>query len=131
MPEFSFKKGERLSSKKAISSLFQSGRSVGSYPIRIIYSQTESEQYPAIVAISVPKRLFKKAVDRNLLKRRIREAYRLNKPEFYTSLQRTNTQMTMIILYQHKEILDYRTVEKGVKMALNQLLQKLEKRTNE
>ncbi len=128
MPEFSFKKGERLSSKKAISSLFQSGRSVASYPIRIIYSQTESEQYPAMVAISVPKRLFKKAVDRNLLKRRIREAYRLNKPEFYTSLQRNNTQMTMVILYQHKEILDYLTVEKGVKMALDLLLQKLEKR---
>ena len=131
MPEFSFKKGERLSSKKAISSLFQSGKSVASYPIRIIYSQTESEQYPAMVAISVPKRLFKKAVDRNLLKRRIREAYRLNKPEFYTSLQRNNTQMTMVILYQHKKILDYRTVENGVKMALDQLLQKLEKRTNE
>lgn len=131
MPEFSFKKGERLSSKKAISSLFKSGRSVASYPIRIIYSQTESEQYPAIVAISVPKRLFKKAVDRNLLKRRIREAYRLNKPEFYSRLQRNNTQMTMVILYQHKKILDYRTVEKGVKMALDQLLQKLEKRTNE
>ncbi|MEN8226946.1 MAG: ribonuclease P protein component [Bacteroidota bacterium] len=127
MPDFSFKKGERLSSKKAISLLFQSGRSVASVPIKIIYNQSEMEQYPATVAISVPKRLFKKAVDRNLLKRRIREAYRLNKPEFYSNLRKNHMQLSLIILYQHREILDYKSIEKGVKMALDQVLQKLKK----
>ncbi len=84
---FSFPKSERLTQIKVIDSLFQKDSTNVSqrfvYPFRVLYlSNTQSNlEFPQIV-ISVPKRKFKKAVDRNLLKRRIREAYRLNKPQF-------------------------------------------------
>lgn len=127
MPEFSFKKRERLSGKKIISSLFQSGRYISSYPIRIIFKKSDVGHYPARVVISVPKRLFKNAVDRNLLKRRIREAYRLNKPEFYARLLKTKGGVTLVIQYRHDKIVDYHTIENGLKMALEQVVRILER----
>lgn len=126
MPEFSFKKGERLSSSKIISSLFQSGRYISSYPIRVIFDRSDFGNNAAAVVISVPKRLFRKAVDRNLLKRRIREAYRLNKPAFYSRLVEANVGLNLVIQYQHREIVDYHTIESGLIKALEQVLQKLE-----
>jgi ribonuclease P protein component len=84
---FSFPKSERLTQIKIIDSLFQKDSTNVSqrfvYPFRVLYlSNLQANlEFPQIV-ISVPKRKFKKAVDRNLLKRRIREAYRLNKPQF-------------------------------------------------
>ncbi len=130
MPEFSFKKGERLSGNKIISSLFQSGRYISSFPVRIIFNKSDIGHYPATVAISVPKRLFKNAVDRNLLKRRIREAYRLNKPAFYSRLLEANVGLKLVIQFQHNKIVDYSTIENGLKKALEQVLQKLEKNAN-
>ena len=124
---FSFKKGERLSSKKTFSTLFQSGKIVYSTPLKILFQRTDGNPYPACVAVSVPKRLYQRAVDRNLLKRRIREAYRLNKPEFYASLQSSNIQLNIVIQYQHLKIVDYAAIEKGLKLALEQVLQKLDK----
>ena len=129
MPDFSFKKRERLSSKKTISSLFQSGRAVISYPVRILYSQADMGKYPASVAIAVPKRLFKKAVDRNILKRRIREAYRLNKPEFYSRLFEQNIRLSLVIQYQHREIVDFHTIKKGLYKGLDKMMIQIHKQS--
>ena len=127
MPEFSFKKGERLSGKKSITSLFKSGKSVMSYPLRILYNHADTGQFNAQVAISVPKRLFKKAVDRNILKRRIREAYRLKKPEFYALLGEKNIRLNLVIQYQHREILDYQTIQSGLQKGLKKMIRQIHK----
>ncbi len=96
-----------------------------SYPIRIIYSYAEPGIFPAAVAISVPKRLFKSAVDRNLLKRRIREAYRLNKPDFYARLIEANANVQLVILYQHREIVDYHTLQSGLLKGIDKLISQI------
>ncbi|MCK5136875.1 MAG: ribonuclease P protein component [Bacteroidales bacterium] len=127
MPDFALKKGERLSSRKTISTLFQEGKVIKAYPLRILYCHAEQGQYPASVTISVPKRLFKRAVDRNLLKRRIREAYRLNKPVFYSGLMTMDQQVFLVIQYQHREIVDYQTIQTGLHQALEKLLRQLSK----
>lgn len=126
MPDFSFRKRERLTSSKSISLLFQEGQSRSSFPFRILFSVREDGDIQARVAISVPKRLFKRAVDRNLLKRRIREAYRLNKEFFYTRLEEMNLKLNLVIQYQHKEILDFTSIEKGLQKVLEKLAKDLE-----
>jgi ribonuclease P protein component len=82
MGKFTFKKEERLNKEKWIKELFEKGSSFHLYPFRVIYLPHPDPLHPVNqVLISVSIRNFKKAVDRNLLKRRIREAYRLNKPD--------------------------------------------------
>ena len=81
---FTFPKSEKLKSKIEIDTVFQSGIVVKSFPFRLLFipkSGTEPDNYPQVL-ISVPKRKHKHAVTRNHIKRRIREAYRLNKPFF-------------------------------------------------
>jgi ribonuclease P protein component len=126
MPGFSLKKGERLSSRKAISSLFQSGKTILASPLKIRWEKKTGLVYPASMAVSVPKRMYKKAVDRNLLKRRIREAYRINKPFFYSRLNEIGDQVYLVIQYQHRDVVDFRTIEAGLNKALDQLIQELQ-----
>lgn len=77
------------------------------------------------MAVSVPKRLFKKAVDRNLIKRRIREAFRLNKPDLYTLLQQKKLKLDLVIQYQSKEIQEYKRIEDGLIKGLLELEKRL------
>ena len=85
-----FGKQEKLKSRKLIERLFEEGKSVKKYPIRLVYLQTDhTSDLPAQVGFSVPKRHFKRAVDRNRIKRLLREAYRIQKKNFtdsFTSL---------------------------------------------
>ena len=77
MGKFTFKKSERLSQKKSIQELFDKGSSFYLYPFKVFFIPSEAPDHQ--ILISVPKNIFKRAVDRNTIKRRIREGYRLNK----------------------------------------------------
>ena len=121
MPDFSFHKGERLSGKKAISALFQSGRGFTAPPFKFLYLPASGEPYPVRVVIAVPKRLFRKAVDRNLLKRRIREAYRQQKPALYHLLSGAEVSIHLVIQYQHREILPFSVLSEALQKGLKQL----------
>ena len=118
---FTLKKTERLHSRKLIEELFQKGDSLLAYPVKVVYlNNITSEEHPVQAAFSVSKRTFKKAVVRNHLKRRMREAYRLQKPEFYNSVG--ENKIAMMFIYIAKDKLAYSEIEKGMKKALKKLI---------
>ncbi|MFW5774485.1 MAG: ribonuclease P protein component [Tangfeifania sp.] len=121
---FTFQKKEKLCSKKQFDKLFADGSSFLVYPLKVVFIETElSGRYPAQAAFTVSKKLFKSAVKRNLLKRRMREAYRLNKPDFYFSLG--NKKVAVIFIFVAKEILGYNQVETAMKRALKRIAKNL------
>jgi ribonuclease P protein component len=129
MKKYFFKKEERLCSRKQIELLFSSGSSFVLYPFRIVWLRSEEPfPYPAQVAISVPKKKFKRAVDRNRIKRSIREAYRKNKEALlYQSLRENNHYLHFIIIYTGNEIFTAEEVEKKLNLALVRLIKEYAK----
>ena len=116
-----FRKEERLRSVKEIAALFSEGKSAVTYPIKIVWKITDSEfPFSAKAAFSVSSRVFKNAVDRNLLKRRMKEAYRKNKHDFYTALG--ETKINIMFVYIAKEKLDYSRIEISVVTALKKVI---------
>lgn len=119
----SFSRNERLKSRKLISRLFKAGHSYVAYPLRVVWLPVDEEEQqfagfegaPAQLAISVPKRSFKTAVARNLLKRRIREAYRLNKQHWYGKLSAGGPRLALMLVYIAKEELTFEEIESGIK----------------
>lgn len=99
--KYGFPKAEHLTSKTLIDKLYKEGVSVVSFPLRAVYMTLEPEdtQPTAAILINVAKKRFRHAVDRNLLKRRIREAYRTNKPLFIEELRAMNKSVAVAILY--------------------------------
>ncbi len=114
---FTFKKEERLCSKKVIDKLFSEGKAFLSFPLKIIYLDTKLPVDNNIqIGFTVSKKNFKKAVHRNLLKRRMREAYRLNKHLLTEKV--TENQMAIFVIFIGKEITDFKTIEQALKKAL-------------
>lgn len=114
MPEHlnTFAKEERLSGVTAINSLFENGKTRLVYPVKIIYLKKDfSRENPARAAFTIGKKKFKKAVDRNLLKRRMREAYRLNKRQLAGLNDKS---LDVMFVYIAAEILPYQTIEKSI-----------------
>ena len=99
--KFGFPKEEHLTSKLIIDKLYKEGASVVSFPLRAVFIPLEPQekQPTAAILINVAKKRFRHAVDRNLLKRRIREAYRLNKSPFIEELGAMGKNMAVAILY--------------------------------
>ena len=117
-----FKKEERLNAKKTIEAVFASGRSIASPPFRMLWAvQKQETAVPLQLGISVPKRSFAKAVVRNRLKRRIREAYRKNKENIYEVLKKKNLSVTVMMIYTAKEELAYTEIEKKMIVSLHKL----------
>jgi len=115
----SFRKEERLCNKRHINALYQSGSSFLLYPFRVVFLPCDEIAVPVQVLISVPKRRFKRAVDRNLLKRRIRESYRLKKSAFFSALH--GRPLLLSFTYVGNKIEDYDTISKKMDAVLIKL----------
>ncbi|MCB0481526.1 MAG: ribonuclease P protein component [Flavobacteriales bacterium] len=115
-----FKKTERLCSIVDIDKLFSEGKAVNRFPFKIIYKNPSHNLGNAVqVLISVPKRKFKKAVHRNLLKRRIREAYRLYKFNLQEVPGKRN--LHIAIVYIDSEIRSFNDIREDLKLILQKL----------
>jgi len=118
-----FEKSERLCSAKLISGLFESGNIFYTSLFKVVWVKSPVIlPYPAQVAFSVSKRGFRLAVTRNLIKRRMREAWRKNKFLLYDSLTTKNSQIILIIIMTGKAIPDYQTIEKSVRQIISKLI---------
>ncbi|MBN1108251.1 MAG: ribonuclease P protein component [Bacteroidales bacterium] len=117
-----FSKKERLCSKKIIALLFEEGEVLYTPLFRIIWIPGSFPgESPAQAAFSVSKKNFRRAVDRNLLKRRMREAYRKNKNELYNTLIACNSSIAFIVIFRAAVIVSYVEIEK----AMNEVIKKL------
>ena len=116
MGKFTFSKEERLSSEKDIQELFKKGSSFYLFPFKIVFTQSPGATGSHQVLISVSKKNFKTAPDRNLIKRRIREAYRLNKYNLPPA-----PGLKIGFVYVHKEILPSQEISEKMLHALRKL----------
>ena len=125
--EFTLGKQERLKSNLSIQELLKHGKVVSFFPLKMYwdFSPYPHQKYPSMAAISVPKRKFRRAVDRNLMKRRLREAYRLDNNMLYETLDKHQQKIQLIILLLSDEFIPYDQLEKGMREILRQLVNKL------
>ena len=118
MGKFTFRKAERLSKEKIIQELFEKGSSFYLFPFKVYCMPNRDGQYPVHqVLVSVSKKNFKRAVDRNLIKRRMRESYRLQKHHLPAS-----PRLVFGFIYSHKEILPQVEMMKKMVQAFNKIL---------
>ncbi|TJY34807.1 ribonuclease P protein component [Pontimicrobium aquaticum] len=112
-----YSKKERLKSKKLIEQMFKEGCSVSVYPLRLVYLKTTFTDNVIIKAgVSVSKRHFKNAVDRNKIKRLLRESYRLNKPLYFNNF---STHCAFMILYIGNEKPTFKQIDIKMKLLLD------------
>jgi len=122
----SFKRDERLKSRKVIGKLFAGGHSFGQYPLRLVWIEEEHKKggHTIQCTVSVAKKKFPKAVDRNRIRRQIKEAYRLNKHWVYEAMNEQEPPYAFMILYVAKEALSYEEIETAMKRMLKRFLKK-------
>jgi len=124
---YTFSKSERLCSKLLIDKLFKEGLSFYLAPFKVMWLETPIPccKSNAQILIGVSKKLIKKSVYRNKIKRQIKEAYRLNKLILYDTLNTNNRQCVFAILYTSKQINDYNYIQDKILLILQRLQKEL------
>lgn len=123
-----FNKSERLCSNKIISGLFENGNVFYNNIFKVVWGISPfTNNTPAQIMFSVPKRGFRLAVTRNLIRRRMRESYRKNKSILYEQLTSRNIHLVIVVIMKGNEVPDYQTIEKSMKDIINKLIIKITK----
>jgi len=112
-----------LHSKKLISKLFEEGKAFFNYPFKVVYLEQISDNPGTVqLLVSVSRRNFKKATDRNKVKRLIRESYRKNKTQLYAQRSASDKQLLIGLIYTASTILSYAEIEKKIILILQRLI---------
>jgi ribonuclease P protein component len=123
--DFSFGASERLKSRKAIGELFAGAPTAKAYPLRLVYRlqpRTAEQDSIAKMAFVASKRNFKRAPDRNHVKRRMRESYRLTKSGLYTWLEQRDQYLEGMLIFTGREL----PTQKEINHAWRKLLRRLD-----
>jgi ribonuclease P protein component len=124
--QFTLGKNERLKRRKIIEQLFSEGKSVNIAPLRATYKlYNKTLESPLQAGFTASSRQFKKAVDRNRIKRILREAWRLQKNELQEILQREQKQLAVFIIYTGKEMPAFTKVHEQMAVILNKLIKRI------
>lgn len=117
---YTFSKKERLNSKKNIHRLFESGTTFFSYPFKVYYYFDDAvvDSPSAVVLFSIGKKQFKKAVDRNRVKRLCREVYRLNKTILIEKLEENKSHLEIAFIYVGKTIPEFSDLQTKMQKVL-------------
>ena len=123
---FSYNKFEKLKSRKQIELLFAQGKSISSFPVKVFYLPVEhTPEHPVQVGVGVSARNFKKAVDRNTIKRRMREAYRLHKLPLHEYLKTEQKSVAVFILWIDKQLPTTAALNDLMPVVLEKLIKQL------
>ena len=120
--QFGFGRKERLKSRKQIDLLFKDGKSFTINPLKTIYRFIPADEGIIQVGVSVSKRNFKKAVDRNRIKRLMREAYRLQKVEINSGSTQQKTRGHIFFIYVGKSMVPFQIIKEAMKKSLDKLV---------
>lgn len=121
-------KHEKLKSRKAIGQLFKTGKRLKGYPVGVSYALSENaeEESTIRILVSVPKRSVKKAVQRNRIKRQIREAYRTQKHDLLAVIESQAKVLHLAFVYQGDHSSDFTVISEKIKQHLSRLQEELE-----
>ena len=123
--EFSYNKKEKLKSKKQLDELFQKGKSFTVFPVKIFYAFAEEQGNVIKTGVGVSSRHFKKAVQRNRIKRLLREAYRTEKQPLHAYLNNNKKQLVLFLLFIDKELPSYDLLKEKMKLCIQRLIHAL------
>ena len=118
---FHFPKNQKLCSRKVIEQLFKKANNISEGPLQFIWNLEEKRDVQIKTMIIVPKKKVKLANKRNELKRKIKEAYRLQKHDLEVVLKQNNKQLNLAIIYQVQEIYNYNVLAKKINVLLKRL----------
>lgn len=125
--QFTFQKKDKLKSRKQTQFLFAKGQSMNAFPIKLIYTLESNEPGSVQTGVGAPSRTFRKAVDRNRVKRLLREGYRLERPEFITSSvdALNKLRVNLFFLYTDATVISQKEIQEKIKQLLSRLSEKI------
>lgn len=118
---YSYQRTEKLKSRKTLDEIFSVGKSFSVFPLKLFYLLPAADAKPVKAGVGVSARNFPKAVDRNRIKRLLRETYRLQKTSLYNSLVQKQKSVAVFLLYTGKEMPDYQLLDEKMKTVLTKL----------
>ena len=123
---FEFPKKQKLCSETVIKVMFSNGKSFTTSAVRLVWKEDNNEDEVTVKSIIVvPKKKIRLAVKRNIIRRRMKEAYRLHKIELESMLKDKKLQLSIAMIYQKDKILPYKTVEEEIKLILERLCKEI------